>query len=603
MMHPIPSAALDDRLGFTGTAGSGKTYNSGSAAERLLADKKRIVVPDPLGVWWGLRLAPDGKSKGFDIVIFGGPHGDLPLTEHAGALIGETAASMKESCILDLSQLGTKAAERRFMLAFLTAFYRKATGEPVHVIFDEADMWAPQKLLDRDGDAARLLGMMETIVRRGRIKGFIPWLITQRPAVLSKDVLSQVDGLVTFKLTSSQDRDAIGNWVEGQADKGQWAEIWKSLPTLERGQGVIWLPSRGILKTAHFPKKATFDSSATPKRGQKPKSGAKLKPLNLDKLKELLASVDAETKANDPKALRAQLVEKDQLLTKLKHELAAAAARKVADPAALKKAEERGFEQARRKLTGAMEAEVRKRLRATMDELRKLLAPIDKRLAEIDKEARSEKVSLGEVTFTPPAAVPVATTAERFPVARAGGSQPKPAAVQRSVPAASSGDGTLTKPQLELLTALAWWSAMGHAQPSKAQVAAIANWKVKGSHLRNRLAELKGAGLIDYPQSGLIALTPAGAAAAPAPNTGTTLIDAIRAMLTAPQLELFNALLADPSRVFSREDLAAAIGWEAKGSHLRNRLAELSALEIVRYPSKGSVALQDWVFSDVRAAA
>jgi uncharacterized protein len=67
----------------------------------------------------------------------------------------------------------------------------------------------------------KLLGMMETICRRGRIKGFIPWLITRRPAVLSKNVLSQIDGLISFKLTSVQDRDAIGDWVEGQADKAQ----------------------------------------------------------------------------------------------------------------------------------------------------------------------------------------------------------------------------------------------------------------------------------------------------------------------------------------------------------------------------------------------
>jgi hypothetical protein len=53
---------------------------------------------------------------------------------------------MAESCILDLSELGTKAAERRFMLAFLTALYKHgATGEPLHVVFDEADMWAPQR--------------------------------------------------------------------------------------------------------------------------------------------------------------------------------------------------------------------------------------------------------------------------------------------------------------------------------------------------------------------------------------------------------------------------------------------------------------------------
>lgn len=389
--HPLPAAALDDRLGFTGTAGSGKTYNAGSAAERLLAGMKRVVIPDPLGVWWGLRLAADGKSKGFDIVIFGGPHGDLPLTEQAGALIGETVAGMTESCILDLSELGTKAAERRFMLAFLTALYRKASGEPVHVIFDEADMWAPQRLMDRDGDAARLLGMMETIVRRGRVKGFIPWLITQRPAVLSKDVLSQVDGLVSFKLTSSQDRDAIGNWVEGQADKAKWREIWASMPTLERGQGVIWLPSRGILTTASFPKKATFDSSATPKRGEKRKAGAQLKPLNLDRLKERLANVQVEAAHNDPKMLRQALVQKNLELAELRKQLADAVAKKVvADPDAIKKAEERGFEQAKKKLAAAAKREMnearKKALLGVRAYVSALVDTVDADLAEIRKE-------------------------------------------------------------------------------------------------------------------------------------------------------------------------------------------------------------------------
>jgi hypothetical protein len=178
-MHPIPKGALDDRLAFVGTAGSGKTYNAGSCVERLLAVKARRVVIDPLGVWWGLRLKADGRSESaYDIPIFGGAHGDLVLTEHAGALIGETVAGMAESCILDSSQIGTKAGERRFMLVFLTALYRGVNGSPVHLIIDEADMWAPQRLLDKEGEAAKLLGMMETIVRRGRVRGFIPWLIT-----------------------------------------------------------------------------------------------------------------------------------------------------------------------------------------------------------------------------------------------------------------------------------------------------------------------------------------------------------------------------------------------------------------------------------------
>jgi uncharacterized protein len=218
---------------------------------------------------------------------------------------------MAESCVVDLSLSGSKPAERRFMLAFLTGFYRHATGEPVHLVFDEADMWAPQRLLDRDGDAAKLVGMMETIVRRGRIKGFIPWLITQRPAVLSKDVLSQADGLVAFKLTSLQDRDAIGAWDEGSADKQQWREIWASLPTMQRGQGVLWAPARGVLSTAKFSEKLTFDSSRTPKRGES-KRTTTLKPINLDKLQERLSRVKAEVHANDPKALRAEITRSRQ---------------------------------------------------------------------------------------------------------------------------------------------------------------------------------------------------------------------------------------------------------------------------------------------------
>ena len=45
----------------------------------------------------------------------------------------------------------------------------------------------------------------------------------------------------------------------------------------------------------------------------------------------------------------------------------------------------------------------------------------------------------------------------------------------------------------------------------------------------------------------------------------------------------------------SREELASAIGWEANGSNLRNRLTELSAIEVITYPGRGMVALQEWV--------
>jgi hypothetical protein len=88
--------------------------------------------------------------------------------------------------------------------------------------------------------------------------------------------------------------------------------------------------------------------------------------------------------------------------------------------------------------------------------------------------------------------------------------------------------------------------------------------------------------------------TTAGAQVAPAPDMGESLIDCIRAVLTGPQRTIFETLL-QAGTTLSRQDLASCVGWEPQGSNLRNRLSELSQLEIVEYPGRGDVRLQEWV--------
>lgn len=607
MSHPIPSAALDDRLGFLGTSGSGKTYNAGVAVERLLKRKARAVIVDPLGVWWGLRLLADGKhASPYNVVIFGGARGDLPLTEHAGALIGETAATMSESCIIDLRELGSKSAERRFMTAFLDTIYRKASGEPFHLVVDEADLFAPQK--PAGGDET-LLGHMENIVRRGRVKGFIPWLISQRPAVLNKNVLSQVDGLIAFKLTSSQDRDALDSWIEGQADKAQGKSIKDALPAMEIGQGIVWLPGRGVLATARFPQKETFDSSRTPKRGEQAKRTAALKPLDLGSLKGQLAAVEAEAKANDPKKLRAEIAALNAQKANLEKQIAAEVGKKpVADKDALEAAEKKGFEQARKKLENASKRALikakREALTTVAGELKKFANIIAEALTNFEVEDRALAI---EFTLPPAAAAsprPVPSVQPQTP-SRAKAATPI-AATRQAAPIDASGV-TLTGPQQTLLRALAWWKAMGHDEPSRPQVAAIAGWKPSGSNLKDRLSEMSRFGFVTYPRTGLVRLTEEGLAASPAPDLGATLIESIRATLTGPQLKLFDALRELTSGIteqeVTREQLAERVGWEPGGSNLKDRLSELSRLELVTYPQRGTVALQAWVQDEVRQAA
>jgi len=262
LLGVLPPSALDERLAIVGTSGSGKTYAAKGLIKRVLASGGRVCVVDPLGVWWGLGKGADGADPPFPVAVFGGTHADVPLDPGMGAALGRLIGTQPMACVVDVSGFGSAAARRFFMTAFAEALYA-ANTEPLHLVLDEADLWAPQRT---QPDGLDLLGRVEEIVRRGRVRGFVLWLITQRPAVLHKDVLSQADILLSMKLTSSQDRAAIGRWIEGQADRAEGRRVLGALPRLRRGEGWVWAPSDGVLARVTFPRIRTLDSSQTPRR-------------------------------------------------------------------------------------------------------------------------------------------------------------------------------------------------------------------------------------------------------------------------------------------------------------------------------------------------
>jgi len=65
--HPIPDAALDADIAILGKKGRGKTFTAKGIVERLLQMQRRVLVLDPLSVWWGLKSGADVKSPGFPI--------------------------------------------------------------------------------------------------------------------------------------------------------------------------------------------------------------------------------------------------------------------------------------------------------------------------------------------------------------------------------------------------------------------------------------------------------------------------------------------------------------------------------------------------------
>ena len=556
MKHPLPDAALDGRLCVVGISGSGKSTTAKGGVERLLEQGRRVCIVDLLDGWWGLRLKRDGKTPAFPVAIFGGLHGDLPLTEHAGALIGQAVAQSEGSSIVSLAELDGDAPRRRFALAFFDALH-KVNRAPLHLIVDECDFYSPQQPI-KDGPGPMLLNRVKEIAARGRMRGFRLWSVTQRPAKLHKDVMSQADTLVAMQLTSSQDRGALKAWIGDQGDESVGTGILRALPSLKRGEGVVWSPRLGVLETAHFPLPDTYDSSRTPEYGEAA-ANVELKPIDLGALREKLGKVDAEVKANDPALLRIEIV-------RLKGELAkkqAAASDAVALQAARKEARNAG-------LATGTEAGFLAGLAAAKEAIDRVPMP----------------------KITTPAPTPGITHA-RQPFAPA----PSTAPAVSTSPAAKVSTG-LSRPQQRILDALAWLESIGIGQADRTRVAMLADASPKSSGFEKNVSTLKGLVLIEYPFSGELRLTQAGRDAANAPATPPTnaeLHAAIRSKISGPQWALLEALIRQ--RVpLSRAELAEQAGVSAASSGFEKNVSTLSGFGFVTYPERGYVQVADIMF-------
>jgi hypothetical protein len=301
MTHPIPDEALDSDIAIIARKGSGKSYLARGLTERLLDLRRRMVVIDPLGAWWGLRAAADGQSEGYPVAVFGGEHGDMPLSATMGEPLAKLIASDNLPCVIDTS-LMRKEEQGRLAIDLFEALFR-LNKDALTIILEEADVFAPQNPA-KDGYAAQVLHEVDRIARRGRARGLRLISLTQRPARLHKDVLSQAATLVAMRLSAPQDREAIKAWVEGNADRDQSREVIDSLASLAVGEGWVWAADLGILHRAKFPRIKTLDTSATPKAGETRIEPKTLAEVDVSAIREALQvpTGEAEGPSGGPKA-------------------------------------------------------------------------------------------------------------------------------------------------------------------------------------------------------------------------------------------------------------------------------------------------------------
>jgi hypothetical protein len=135
-------------------------------------------------------------------------------------------------------------------------------------------------------------------------------------------------------------------------------------------------------------------------------------------------------------------------------------------------------------------------------------------------------------------------------------------------------------------------------------VAFLADASPKSSAFMNNLGKLRSAGLVDYPQQGMVSLTDDGAAIArvgdDAPTTSEELQAAFYAKLPAPQVRIVQATVAAYPSALTREEVADRAQASSASSAFMNNLGALRSLGLIDYPRQGVVAAAPLLFMEER---
>lgn len=303
----LPTDAVTQTFGIIARRGRGKTYTASVMAEEMIRERLPFVVLDPLGAWWGLRSSADGQRPGLSVVILGGEHGDIPLESTGGRAVADFVVANPGHYILDMSGFDSNAAQDRFATDFAERLYRAKSTEraALHLFVDEADSFAPQRVM---GDRLRMLGAFEALARRGRIRGIGMTVITQRPASLNKNVLTQVECLIALQITGPQDRAAVDEWVKQYGEPDQRTAFLASLASLDVGEAWVWSPSwLGRFERVRIRTRRTFDSGKTPEPGQTFDVARSMAKVDIDALASAMADTIEKAKADDPVLLRREI--------------------------------------------------------------------------------------------------------------------------------------------------------------------------------------------------------------------------------------------------------------------------------------------------------
>jgi uncharacterized protein len=604
----LPLEAVTEKLGFLGRTGGGKSYAAQKLAEEMHAAGAQFVALDPVGIWWGLRLAKNGKDAGIAIPVLGGLRGDVPLEPSAGKVIADLVVDKGTSVVIDVSQFESDADKTRFATDFAARFFfrKKASPSPVHVFIEEAQEFVPQNTMKGE---ERMLHAFHRMIKLGRNFGIGASLISQRPQEVNKKVLNQTELLFVFQLTGPQERKVVEGWIR---EKGIDEDIAGELPKLKRGHPHAWSPAwLQISRVVAIGEKWTFDASSTPKIGAG-QNVRELAPIDIEKLGAEIQKSAERAKAEDPKELRRQLADRDRQIRQLQAGKPAerVVEKPVVDQAAIDRAVEKALSTMRTRIKGEA-THVRRslaRINLVANEIVELIDPAIARLDIAFIEAnglpslsRNGSGAVAQSARAPLQSemrvrIPPAPSGSRTSIGRDGHNGDA-----GSSPVRRLDDAGISGVQQRILDTLQGLSSLGIDEPDKATAAALVGYHPNAKSYSNAIGALRTSGYIEYPSGGRIRLTDAGSAIAESRLSVASTdelhqvwfdkLGNVAKRILAPLLEAY----PDPVEA---DVVAGNAGYHPNAKSFSNMKGRLRTLGLIHYPRPGMLAATDVLFPE-----
>ncbi|WP_276271955.1 helicase HerA domain-containing protein [Haloarcula litorea] len=300
----IPVVELLTGRGFiTGKSGSGKSNTASVVAEKLLDNGFGLLIVDIDGEYYGLK-------EEYEILHVGGDEEcDIQVTEEHAGKIASLALEQNVPIILDVSSFLDEEEAEALLTAVARQLFAKAKKQkqPFLMLVEECHEWIPEK-----GSMGEVGKMLIKIGKRGRKHGLGIVGISQRPADVKKDYITQCDWLVWHRLTWNNDTKVVGRILD--------SEYENAVEDLDDGEAFMMTDWSESVRRVQFHRKQTFDAGATP--GLDDFERPELKSVSDDLVSELETISEEEQAREDRIAeLREELDRKNSRIAELEKEL------------------------------------------------------------------------------------------------------------------------------------------------------------------------------------------------------------------------------------------------------------------------------------------